>query len=257
MSIGVRYITDPACEASWSVEPALRTLSMEFAADIDFTYVMAGLHRELEEADHRDRMVEWLRAAAETAMPIDPLLWVEGPLKSTYPVCMAVKAATEQGGAERFLRSAREGLLCFRRKLDTTEALVEEARRAGLDVERFRVDLGSHAIVELLGTDLEEARAVPGLELPALRFGDGPWLLGPQPYAAYREAAIQAGARANDERPPSVQDALARFGPLATAEVEAVCDLPGPRAHAELWALAAEWRAKPRRVLTGWLWEPA
>jgi hypothetical protein len=190
-------------------------------------------------------------------MPIDPLLWAEGPLMSTYPVCMAVKAASEQGRAEQFLRSAREGLLCFRRKLDTTEALVEEARRAGLDVDRFRVDLGSHAIVELFGVDLEEARAVPGLELPALRFGDGDWLTGVRPYAAYREAAAAAGAQPAGEPAPGVQDALARFGRMATAEVEAVCDLPGPRAHAELWALAAEWRVKPTRVLTGWLWEQA
>jgi len=40
-------------------------------------------------------------------------------------------------------------------------------------------------------------------------------------------------------------------------EVEAVCDLPGTRARAELWRLASEWRARPLRVLTGWLWEPA
>jgi hypothetical protein len=39
--------------------------------------------------------------------------------------------------------------------------------------------------------------------------------------------------------------------------VEAVCDLPGPRANAELWRLAAEWRVRPLRVLTGTLWEIA
>jgi hypothetical protein len=230
---------------------------VEFAADLDFTYVMAGLARELEPPDHAARTVAWLRAAADTGMPIDPLLWVEGPLMSTYPVCMAVIAAAEQGGAGAYLRSAREGLMCFRRKLDTTEALVEESRRAGLDVERFRVDLGSHAIVESFGADLEEARAVPNLVLPALRFGDGPWTVGPQPYGAYREAALAAGAKPAEEPPPTIPAALARFGRMATAELEAVCELPGPRAHAELWALAAEWKAKPTRALTGWLWEPA
>jgi predicted DsbA family dithiol-disulfide isomerase len=230
---------------------------MEFAADVHFTYVMAGLDRELEPADHTRRMLEWLRAAAAGAMPIDPLLWSEAPLISTYPVCMAVRAAGEQGGAEEFLRSAREGLMCFRRKLDSTEALVEEARRARLDVERFRVDLGSHAIVELFGADLEEARKLPERELPALRFGDGPWIHGVQPVAAYRDAALAAGAEPAGERTPDALQALSRFGRMATAEVEAVCDLPGPRAHAELWALAAEWRVKPTRVLSGWLWEPA
>ena len=51
--------------------------------------------------------------------------------------------------------------------------------------------------------------------------------------------------------------ALRRFGRLATAEVEAVCDLPGPRAGAELWRLAAEWRVKRVPVLTGEFWDLA
>jgi hypothetical protein len=39
--------------------------------------------------------------------------------------------------------------------------------------------------------------------------------------------------------------------------VAAACDLPGPRAPAELWRLALEWRVKPRRAVGGELWEPA
>jgi hypothetical protein len=49
--------------------------------------------------------------------------------------------------------------------------------------------------------------------------------------------------------------ALQRFGTMATAEIVAVCDLPGPRAGAELWRLAGEWRVKRVAVLTGELWE--
>ena len=105
----------------------------------------------------------WLDVADEGGMPLDPRLWAEGPIKSTYPSCMAVKAAAEQAedGGYGYLRALREGLMCFRRKLDTTEALVEEARRAGLDVERFRVDLASNATLEAFGNDLEEVRSPP------------------------------------------------------------------------------------------------
>ena len=94
-------------------------------------------------------------------MPVDPRLWSEGPIRSTYPACMAVKAAAEQGAdaAARYLRALREGLMCFRRKLDAPEALVEEARAAGLDVARFRIDLGSNAIVEAFGARPRDAHA--------------------------------------------------------------------------------------------------
>lgn len=214
---------------------------------------MGGLAREYEEP-HVPRLLEWLDHADRSGMPIDPRLWTEGPIRSTYPACMAVKAAAEQGSeaTERYLRALREGLMCFRRKLDAKEALVEEARGAGLDVARFRNDLDSHAIVEAFGADLEATRAHER-ELPFLVVGER--LLGPDD--DWPGALLEAGAEPVDAAPPAVPEALRRFGRMATAEVEAVCDLPGPRANAELWRLAGEWRVNPVRVLTGTLWELA
>ena len=235
----------------------LRRMLVEFGKDLSITYVMGGLAREFPAAPTAF-VGEWLDDAERSGMPVDPRLWLEAPLKSSYPACMAVKAAAEQGpdAGERCLRALREGILCHRRKLDNTEALVEEARRAGLDAARFRVDLGSHAIVEAFGADLELARSRPA-GLPSLQFGNDSWVGGGEPYASWREGAIAAGATPAEGPPPDIEAALARFGTMATAEVAAVCDLAGPRAAAELWRLAAEWRVKPERVLTGELWSLA
>jgi predicted DsbA family dithiol-disulfide isomerase len=253
--VRLRYHTDPACPASWAAEPALRRLMAEFGADLSITYVMGGLAREYE-APHESRVMEWLDHADRSGMPYDPRLWTEGPIRSTYPACMAVKAAAEQGpgAAGRYLRALREGLMCLRRKLDGGEALVEEARGAGLDVGRFRIDLDSHAIVEAFGADLEATR-VHSRELPFFVVGEEELVCGPGD--DLRATVQQAGARPAGEPRPDVLAALGRFGRMATAEVEAVCDLPGPRANAELWRLAAEWRVRPVRVLTGMLWEAA
>jgi predicted DsbA family dithiol-disulfide isomerase len=255
LPVCLRYHTDPACPASWAAEPALRRLNVEFGADLSITYVMGGLAREYG-APYEARVMEWLRHADRSGMPFDPLLWSEGPIRSTYPACMAVKAAAEQGveAEARYLRALREGLMCFRRKLDGKEALVEEARGAGLDVARFRIDLDSHAILEAFGADLE-ARRTHSSELPFLVAGEGERVLAPGD--DWRAALLEAGAEPLGEPRPDVLRALGRFGRMATAEVEAVCDLPRPRANAELWRLAAEWRVKPVRVLTGMLWEPA
>ena len=260
MAVHVRVYTDPACGWTWAAEPALRKLMVEFGDELEFTYLMGGMAREAE-----PEVEEWLEIMAETGMPMDPLMWTESMISSTYPACMAVKAAQEQAGdgGYGYLRALREGLVCFRRKLDTTEALVEEARRAGLDVERFRIDLGSHATVEAFGGDLEAARSVPNpkredrVPFPTLQFGEGQPLFGSTPYGDYRAAAIAAGAAPQDREPPDVEAALGRFGRMATVEVVAVCDLPEPRAEAELWRLAAELRARPVRVLSGRLWELA
>jgi putative protein-disulfide isomerase len=292
MAVHARVYTDPASSASWASEPKLRKLMVEFGAEVQFTYVMGGLARDYtagyedaesgisgEQGVFHGLLLHWLDRAERSGMPIDPRLWSEGPITTTYPACMAVKAAAEQGpeAEARYLRALREGLLCFRRKLDTTEALVEEARRAGLDVARFRIDLGSHAIVEAFGADLEATRTIPPeargrdgasrgqggerLVFPTVCFeGEGKppgWVFGIQPYEVYRDAAVAAGADRAEAAPPDVPAALARFSRMAGAEVEAVCDLPGPRASAELWRLAAEWRVRPIRVFTGWLWELA
>jgi putative protein-disulfide isomerase len=224
---------------------------------------MGGLARQYE-GDNSRLIRDWLDAAADSGMPVDPRAWnTPGAIASTFPSCMAFKAAAEQGPepAARYLRALREGIMCRRRKLDAAEALVEEARAAGLDAERFRIDLGSHAIVEAFGADLEDTRE-RGIEtLPVLVFsgedGEERRCEARDGYDAWREAAVASGAEPSDGPAPSVEEALARFGSLAEVEVAAACDLPGPRAHAELWALAADWRVKPVRVLAGWLFEPA
>jgi predicted DsbA family dithiol-disulfide isomerase len=278
MTVHVQYFTDPACSASWAAEPIVRKLMVEFGPDLSFRPVMGGLARDYEhghEFDYHGLLLHWLDRAAESGMPLDPRLWSESPIRTTYPACMAVKAAAEQGpeAAWRYLRVLREGLFCFRRKLDTTEALVEEARRAGLDVARFRVDLASNAIVEAFGADLDLTRSVPDaarerdgvvqgqggerVAFPSARFGDDERIFGLEPYEAWRDAAVAAGAQPAGEPPPDVMGALRRFGRMAALEVSTVCDLPGPRAEAELWRLVADWKVKATPVLTGPLFELA
>jgi predicted DsbA family dithiol-disulfide isomerase len=258
MPVRVRYFTDPASSAAWAAEPSLRKLMVEFGSDLSFTYVMSGLTRQYE-GDPSRHVTTWLDDAERSGMPVDPRLWLEAPIASTYPGCMAVKAAQEQGAdaGERYLRAVREGLLCGRHKFDTTEALVETARAAALDAKRFRIDLESNAIVEAFGADLEAWRALPGDALPAIQFEEASPVFGPVRYEQWREAAVGAGARPLGEERPDPLEALARFGRIATAEIAAVCDLPRPRAEAELWRLATDFRVKPTPVLTGTFWELA
>jgi len=278
MAVRVRCITDPACVWSWASEPALRALMVEFGEDLDWTFVMGGLAREFAPGGLARN---WMDAAAESGMPTDPRVWEEGPMKSSYPACMAVKAAAEQApdGGYGYLRALREGIFCFGAKLDISEALAGVARDSGLDVARFRLDLGSNATVESFGADLEEARDVPDMArradqvscsqpageervtFPTLRFeaedGAVSWLCGFRPVEAYRETALEAGARPSGEARPGVLEAVGRFRRIASPEVAAVCGIAPLKAEAELAALALEWRVRPVPVLAGRLWEAA
>jgi hypothetical protein len=130
--------------------------------------------------------------------------------------------------------------------------------------------MGSHAIVEAFGADLERARAVDAehhtaglgrVELPSIEFrgDDGAvhGVYGPAGYEAYRDVALAAGGETHGRPAPAVEEALRRFGTMATVEVAAVCDLPGPRAASELWRAASEWRVRPERTLGGEIWSLA
>jgi len=268
------YYTDPMCPWSWALEPALRKLSVELAGELQVTFVMCGMAREVGDAG--PVLSEMLEAADQSGMPVDGRLWLAAPPRSSHPACLAVKAAAEQGDPAAYVRRLREGLMCRRRKLDTADSLIEEARAVpGLDVDRLRLGLASHGVLEAFAGDLDRCGAVsaehhsPGsnrVKLPSLEFrgADGALhgVYGPSDYGTLRAAAVAAGASPAPEdsaapTPLSVEAALRRFGTMATSEVASVCDLPGPRAPAELWRLAMEWRVRPERLGTGHLWSLA
>jgi predicted DsbA family dithiol-disulfide isomerase len=265
------YYTDPMCPWSWALEPAWRKLAIEFAGGLEVTYVMCGMAREV--GDTGPFVTQMLEASDASGMPVDARLWLAAPPRSSHPACLAVNAASEQGDVvARYLRRLREGLQCRRRKLDTADALVEEARAVpGLDVDRLRLGLASHGVLEAFAADLERCGAVSPehysagserVKLPSLEFvgADGAvhGVYGPSDYETLRGAAVAAGADpVAGSGSLSVEEALRRFGPMATAEVAAVCDLSGPRAPAELWRLALEWRVRAERLGTGHLWSLA
>jgi predicted DsbA family dithiol-disulfide isomerase len=289
----VRFYSDPACPWSWAAEPALRRLLWEFDGELEFVWVMGGLARSYGR-DYRDEeggigqgpdcfadlISHWLDVTAASEMPMDPRIWTEAPLSSTYPACQAVKAACEQGweAGYRYLRQLREGVMFERRKLDHPEALLAAAGTARLDRRRFEIDLFSEAITEAFAADLDEVRDVPpeAREAGAVRRTEGKERIAfpsalfigedgsrhgawgtARSHPALREAALAAGARQVNERELAPLEAIRRFRRCATRELEVLCERARPVVEAELWALARDWKLKPVPALTGTLWEPA
>jgi predicted DsbA family dithiol-disulfide isomerase len=247
-TVSISYVTDPYCPWSWAAEPSWRRLQAEFGAQVAITYVISGMGGAQPDPH------AWLEAGAASGMPVDPRAVMTDPPRSTNPAGLAVKAVAEQADPGPFLRRLREAIFTEGRRLDRGDALLDLARETSppLDLGRLAVAFGSSGPVEALGADFERAAGRP---CPSLEIGGAP-VDGRAPYADWRAAVIAAGA-APAPAAPGVQDALRRFGALATAEVAAACDLPGPRAPAELWRLALEWRVRPRSVLGGELWSLA
>ena len=246
VGIEVTYVTDPAGARSWAAEPYVRRIGAEFGAGVHFTYRMGGLAQTVD--DPVQLALELLEAGAASGMPVDVRGWLSDAPRSTFPACLAVVAAREQGRDAALLRVLREAFVLRRRRPDTRDALLSAAREVpGLDPARFAYALDSSATVEAFGADLEWARE---REAGAHAFFVG----GERVEAEGLAAALAAAGGAPDRARPGVEDVLTSDGPLAAAEVAALCDLAPLRATGELWRLALDFRARPERLGSGELW---
>ena len=263
------YFTDPFCPWCWATEPALRRLQSEF--DVEVTFVIAGLVREVDEAFAAHEVQETLDAAADSGQPADARVWLHDPPRSSYPAGIAFHAVAEQADPGPFLRRVREAVYTQRRAMDAPDTLLEAAREAGdVDLDGLRIDLASDAMLERFGADLERARSVPEehrgpkgrTALPTVHFvnaedGREAWVDGDWEWEKWRAGAEKAGAQPLTGTLPGVEETVRRFGSITTAEVATVTGLPTPLAAAELWRLVVDHRVTARRVPGGELWSPA
>jgi predicted DsbA family dithiol-disulfide isomerase len=165
---------------------------------------------------------QWFQVRELSGMPLDERIWQVDPPDSSYPACLAVKAAELQGQevAEHYLRRLREAALLERRNIARQEELYalaqEVAQRlpAGtLDVERLRADLAVPALLEAFRHDLREAAYTGIGRFPTLilhhRAGHSLILVGYRPYDALL-AALEHLAPALPPGPAMVPQELAR-----------------------------------------------
>jgi predicted DsbA family dithiol-disulfide isomerase len=108
---------------------------------------------------------QWYEVKALSGMPLDDRLWYEDPPASSYPGCLAVKAAEHQGvlAGERYLRLLREAAMLQRRNIarrDVRVALAHElqALLPSFDPGQFAADLDNPDVLEAFRGDIKEVR---------------------------------------------------------------------------------------------------
>lgn len=190
------------------MEPAWRRLRYEFGTAVSWTYWMGGLiadwrrYNDPVNAINRPSQMGpyWLYVSQASGMPIEERIWHDDPPATSFPACLAVKAAQRQGAdqAEAMLRSLREAVMLERRNVARREVLVEVAREAAeqlpaetsLDAARVQEEMFSDAVIDDFRRDLQEASYRGIQRFPSLIFkrqGARPVVaVGCQSYAAIR-----------------------------------------------------------------------
>lgn len=206
----VIYYTDPLCSWSWAFETQWRRLCCEFAGRLNRRFVMGGLIADwqhfsdpLNDISRPAQMgPHWLQVRQLAGMPIDERIWHEDPPASSYPACIAVKAAAQQGQAiaEAYLRRLREAVMLERRNITRQEVLLSLAEElaapiagtGGLDLAQFRNDLQGQNALNTFREDLKDVqyRGIGRFPTLVLRptSGSAVIIVGYRPYQALREA---------------------------------------------------------------------
>lgn len=201
----IEYYTDPLCSWSWAFEAQWRRLCYEYAGQLGWRYRMGGLLADWQSyADpfndiHKPAQMgpQWFQVSDISGMPLDDRLWRIDPPDSSYPACLAVKAAERQGMevAERYLRRLREAALLECRNIARQDVLftlaqetAEQSSRHPFDPERFRADFAAPEVVEAFRQDLRDAAYSDIGRFPTLilhrRGASSIMLVGYRPYEA-------------------------------------------------------------------------
>ncbi|MDO8683228.1 MAG: DsbA family protein, partial [Armatimonadota bacterium] len=153
---------------------------------------------------------QWREISAITGVAIDPGLWTDDPPQSTWPACLAVKAAERQGLTlcAQFLKILRANIMQKRRNGSRREVLAEVAHEAGLDIDRFQHDLTYNRddLEQEVADDKRHAEANCVDRTPALLIkndtGDKTLIVGLRDYSLFRQAAqtLLAEQREREER---------------------------------------------------------
>ena len=279
--VEVIEFTDPVCTWCWGSEPILRKLETRFGDQLEVSYVMGGLVKDITEfydsfndigrdpeRSNANIAKHWLEASSRHGMPVqaDGFQLFSNEHPSTYPQNIAYKAAQMQDPqmAKRFLRRVREASSAEAKQTNRTEVLLELASEVGLDVARFLEDFregnaGLEFERDLALTAQYGARGFPSF---LVRYGQKEVLL--RGYKRYEEfvAAIQylsdGEIEANDvsSDEDSIMAFVQRYGSVAPVEIETAFNLSSPQLDGLVASLTSQQRIEMRIVGNGHLIVP-
>lgn len=164
-AVEIIHFADPWCSWSWSLEPILNRLREVYGNQIKITYKMGGVSDDFNEwRKHYDAVSDedlrkWFAEALKDGkMPFDVEYVLKTKVKSTFPACIAFKAAELQGEelAHKFFRRMMENADIECKNISDEKIYLKIAKEAGLDVDRLRKDAKSDKARKMFEKDQSE-----------------------------------------------------------------------------------------------------
>lgn len=205
-ALSITYYTDPLCCWSWVFEPVWEALKHTLADQAHFRYCMGGMlpswdgfYDNVNDVSKPIQMGSvFMQASHMTGQKINSRIWYDDPPGSSYPACVAVKAAALQSdkAAEHYLKALRHALMVDGLNIAKREVLIKVAFEMAdiLNTEKFLNDLSGQTAITNFKKDIQEVtlrniRRFPTLVITTDQ-GQGVLMVGNRPLDA-----IMAGIR--------------------------------------------------------------
>ena len=273
----VTWYTDPHNIWCWGCEPTIRRLEFVYPDVVQLEVRYGGLFEDFGPVREQwarmsgGRWTESVHAFFEAVgthhrMPMESSRMIEAvdDFNSTWPACIAAKAASLQGtpSDRRYLRALREAWCLDGRPIHRVDVQTEVAREAGLDVARFTESLQDRRAEQAFQRDREECERLEVRGFPTFTMGRGEIaarLNGWQPWEVFddvlRKVDPTLERQSIDPTEESVVKLLETSGRWATREIAAVLGVTDDDAELLLEELEGDGKLHRRVVGAGLIWE--
>ncbi|HEX9341034.1 MAG TPA: DsbA family protein [Thermoplasmata archaeon] len=277
--IHVVWYTDPHNIWCWGCEPMVRRLQVVYPDAVEVEVRMGGLFEDFTPVREQwarmsggrwtASVLAFFEAVAEQhRMPMNSQRMIENvdDFDSTWPACIAVKAAELQGrdAAARYLRALREAWCLDGRPIHRRGVQIEVASESGLDPDAFETALEDGRAENAFRNDREECERHEVTGFPTFeitRDETTARINGWQPWEVLEDVLRKVDAdvvpKVLEPTEKSVLAVLRRYDRCATREIAAILGVTDDDAELLLEDLEGRGRVSPRTVGNGLVWEAA
>lgn len=251
----ILYFTDPFCSWCWASEPQLYRLRERYRGQLTVRNVMGGLVEDMARFYDAVNQIgstaqvapHWREVCERTGQPIDERVMedIDDPHWSTWPACIAVKAAQLQGDeiGDKYLRRLRRAIMTERVNVSERDAQLRLAEDvAGLNVDQLQEALDNGAVMQAFVADRRLMLEYGATGFPTLLFlnhegPDGPTGMlvnGYRSSETYDQVVERVAPGLQAQTPRPIPEMLAEYGPMTTRELAEVVGKDAQALAAEL-----------------------
>ncbi len=275
--IRVTWYTDPHNIWCWGFEPTIRRLEVRYPDTVEIETRQGGLFEDFSPVREQwarmsgGRWKDSVRAFFEAVssqhrmpMAADAMIDSSDDFDSTWPACIAAKAADLQGADQgwRYLRRLREAWCLEGRGIHRKDVQATVAKETGLNVDAFARALEDGSASDAFQRDRDECQAlgISGFPTFVVRRGDETRHVdGWRPWDGFEEILRDvypdleaAPLNVNED---TAMGLLQRYGSLATCELAAILGTTDDDAEILLEELEGHDDVVRRPVGRGLMWD--